>query len=295
MYQAPHRTGTIRSDDVEIFYRAFGRPGATPIVILHGANYYDSYDWIDVAAALAEDRDVIAYDSRGHGESGWSATKNYSYDANLGDLALLIDHLGWQRTILLGSSRGGAYALLYGARYPERAAGVIMVDWVPTIGIGHYGAPPVTTPQVNLKPKIYPTMEAALATMSRDRNVPEGSPARARLAMILKPVAGGYINAKRDPDSHNRSPIAPAGWTPTIPVDIDMWGELKKVRAPIMFVRGKTSEAGYPLGEVERLRREAPGIEVIEVDSGHDVAAGAPEQLIVGVKRFIASRIEGRA
>ena len=38
------RTGTVRSGDIDLFYRVFGKPGATPIVIFHGANYYDSAD-----------------------------------------------------------------------------------------------------------------------------------------------------------------------------------------------------------------------------------------------------------
>ena len=75
------RTGRVNSGDVSIFYRAFGSRGATPILILHGANYFDSYDWIDVAAALAGDREVVAYDKRGFGESTWSASKDYSVDA----------------------------------------------------------------------------------------------------------------------------------------------------------------------------------------------------------------------
>ena len=52
----PHKTGTVKSEDVEIFYRAFGAPGKTPVVILHGLSYF-SYDWIDIAAALASDRE----------------------------------------------------------------------------------------------------------------------------------------------------------------------------------------------------------------------------------------------
>ena len=49
MVEAEHRTETIRSGDVDLFARAFGEPGApgaTPILILHGSNYFDSYDWI---------------------------------------------------------------------------------------------------------------------------------------------------------------------------------------------------------------------------------------------------------
>ena len=52
-----HRTGRVNSGDVTLFYRIFGKPGATPILILHGSNYYDSVDWIEVASALATDRE----------------------------------------------------------------------------------------------------------------------------------------------------------------------------------------------------------------------------------------------
>jgi pimeloyl-ACP methyl ester carboxylesterase len=61
------KTGRFNSGDVSLFYRAFGSPGATPIVLLHGSNYYDSYDWIGVASALATDRMVVTPDRRGLG------------------------------------------------------------------------------------------------------------------------------------------------------------------------------------------------------------------------------------
>ena len=50
-----HRTGRVNSGDVTLFYRVFGKPGATPILILHGSNFYNSVDWIEVASR-ARDR-----------------------------------------------------------------------------------------------------------------------------------------------------------------------------------------------------------------------------------------------
>jgi pimeloyl-ACP methyl ester carboxylesterase len=89
-----HTTGVVENDDVEIFYRRFGAPGSAPILILHGAGYYDSADWIDIAAELAGDeREVVAFDARGYGRSSWSASANYSIDAHLSDLAAVTDHL----------------------------------------------------------------------------------------------------------------------------------------------------------------------------------------------------------
>jgi len=78
------RDGRVNSGDVSIFYRAFGMPGRTPVLLMHGANYFDSFDWIAVAEALAGDREVASFDKRGFGESGWSPSKDYSVDANMG-------------------------------------------------------------------------------------------------------------------------------------------------------------------------------------------------------------------
>ena len=80
-----HKTGRVNSGDVSIFYRAFGGNGRTPMVIMHGANYFDSYDWIGVAGALATDRAVAVFDRRGWGESTWSPSKDYSLDAHMSD------------------------------------------------------------------------------------------------------------------------------------------------------------------------------------------------------------------
>ena len=57
--------GRVQSGDVSIFYRRFGKPGGTtPILIMHGVNYFDSFDWIEVGSRLATDREVVAFDHR---------------------------------------------------------------------------------------------------------------------------------------------------------------------------------------------------------------------------------------
>ena len=47
-----------------------------PLLILHGLSYF-SYDWIPVAKLVALDREVIALDMRGFGNSTWSPTRDY--------------------------------------------------------------------------------------------------------------------------------------------------------------------------------------------------------------------------
>src|SRR5712691_9501134 len=84
--RAMQRDGRVNSGDVSIFYRAFGTPGRAPILLMHGSNYYDSYDWIGVASALATDRLVVTPDRRGWGETTWSPSKDYSRDALVDDM-----------------------------------------------------------------------------------------------------------------------------------------------------------------------------------------------------------------
>ena len=103
----PHQTGRVNSGDVSIFYRAFGSRGRTPIMVMHGANYFDSYDWIGVAGALATDREVVAFDRRGWGESSWSPSKDYSIDAHMSDALAVAAKMGWDRMIFMGHSASG--------------------------------------------------------------------------------------------------------------------------------------------------------------------------------------------
>lgn len=285
---ANHKTGTVRSGDVDIFYRRFGKPGLAPVLIFHGAQYFDSVDWIDVAAALASGREVVAFDARGYGKSTWSPNKDYSIDAAVRDALALIDHFGWKKTVFMGHSRGGGFAILMAARFPERTAGLIAVDRPLHSPIGH--ASPGGKPSVGHKPKFYPNFEAAIADMSRDKRVPPGSPARARLDEILKPADGGFVIAPRDPDYNNTIPVGVEGYTPKFVVD-DLWEELAKVKAPTVIIRGSKSDR-YPPESLRRLEEDFPQVPVVAVDSGHDVAVGASGELVARVREFLANRLD---
>jgi pimeloyl-ACP methyl ester carboxylesterase len=283
-----HRTGTVASGDVTLFYRLFGSPGATPILVHHGAQYYDSADWVGVAPALVHGRQVAVHDARGYANSTWSPSKDYSVDAAIGDSIAILDHLGWDKVIFMGHSRGGGYAILLAAHYPDRAAGLVIVDRPLHKPVGeapHDGKPSVGRPQ-----KVYATIGDAIADMSRDADLPEGSPARARLESFLRPVSGGYAITGRDPDYGNLVPVGREGWK-TRYSQPDLWSDLALVRAPMLIVRGTKSDR-YPPQSLVRLSKEFPQIEQVELDCGHDVPAGAPAGLIAAVNDFVGRRID---
>ena len=281
MAATDHRTGTFDSGDVTIFYRLFGSPGGTPIIITHGANYYDSADWIEVASALATDREIAVYDTRGFGRSGWSESKDYTHDAQMGDMVGLLDHLGWARAVVMGHSMGGGRAILFSSRFPERTAATIIVDHCPGRGGGAArGGPSVDNPR-----EIFASVEAALETMSRHTDTPPGSAARARLEEFLAPMDGGFA-FPRDPDFGNMVPPGIDGWEPTI-APTDMWAEFAAIKAPTVILRGTLSDR-YPPENIARVKAELPHIPMVDIVAGHDIAGAAPGATIDAVRSFLA-------
>jgi pimeloyl-ACP methyl ester carboxylesterase len=127
-----HRTGTVQSGDVALFYRAFGPEsssgGKTPLIILHGSNYFDSYDWMGVASGLSHDRQVVAFDHRGFGRSGWSEHKDYSLDALFSDIVNVSAHFGWKRPAVMGHSMSGRLAIFFAAYFPDHLSQLIVAD-----------------------------------------------------------------------------------------------------------------------------------------------------------------------
>jgi pimeloyl-ACP methyl ester carboxylesterase len=278
-------TGTVSSGDVTLFFRRLGEPGATPLLILHGGNYYDSLDWLPVASAVAQGREVVAFDQRGMGESTWSPSKNYSNDAILEDTLCLLDHFGWRRAVVLGQSRNAMRAAIFAAHFPGRAAGVILADSLPGSG------PPQRPGQPSApKPRVYPTIEALQADLSNDKNTPPGSPGRARLESIVRPVDGGFILAKRDPDLDSSAPIDLPGWTPKYP-GTDLWAEFGGVEVPMMLLRGTQSRSCKPEA-LDRVRQEFPRVEIVDIDAGHDLPTVAPQAVASAVNRFLVSRVD---
>jgi 3-oxoadipate enol-lactonase len=91
-----------------------------PLVLLHGGGL-DHRMWAPQLATLPADHRVIAYDARGHGLSSTPAGPFRHAD----DLVALLDGLGVERAVLVGTSMGAATAVDTAVEYPERVAGVV--------------------------------------------------------------------------------------------------------------------------------------------------------------------------
>lgn len=275
-----HETGTVASGDVTLFYRRFGRPGGTPILIVHGLSYF-SYDWLPVAGALASGREAVAMDMRGFGDSTWSPSRAYAVADFAGDCIAVADSLGWDRFNLMGHSMGGRNGVWCAAENPGRVTALILCDYTPRNAPA--GSRRVTEAVAGV-PDGFASVDEALAHFGHAPPVAE--PVRRRMEAYLAKTGNGFA-IKRDTFHRERfRRIRDGGPAPGGP---DMWEKLSQVRCPTLVVRGTRSDM-FGSDTVDRVKAAHAALELVEIEAGHDLAGDAPDALVAEVKRFLEER-----
>jgi proline iminopeptidase len=97
------------------------------VVLVHGGpgSYDHSYFKPDFGH-MTRSAQVVYLDLRGHGRSAATAVDEWTFEACADDVRALCDTLGIARPIVFGHSMGGFVAMLYGARHPAHAGGLIL-------------------------------------------------------------------------------------------------------------------------------------------------------------------------
>jgi pimeloyl-ACP methyl ester carboxylesterase len=97
------------------------------IVLVHGGpGVYDHAYFKPDFARLAQHAQVVYLDLRGHGRSEWTDAATWTLEACADDVRAFCDALGIDEPIVYGHSMGAPIVLLYGARHPGHAAGLIV-------------------------------------------------------------------------------------------------------------------------------------------------------------------------
>lgn len=270
----PHETGRARSGELSLFYRRLAPAdrALTPILVVHGLSYF-SYDWLEAAQALAGEREVVCMDMRGFGDSDWSPSRDYSVPAMGGDIAALLEHLGWQCAVLVGHSMGGRPATWVAAKHPQRVAALALVDYSPENAPA--GSKRVAHTVAGVPDKFASVDEAMKHFGSKDR---------ARFEAYLRKVDGGFA-IKRD--THFRDQfkrMLESGERPKL--GVDMWQLVAEVRCPILSIRGARSDM-YAPETAEKMKAANSRLKVVEVDAGHNVAGENLQGFLAALRPFL--------
>lgn len=109
------------TDGGRLTYRLRAGPGSGPLLVLSHprsthAEVFEPFEAVWRGPTLAWNR-------RGFGGSSGEVTRSQEQD-----LADLLDHVGAERVMLLGLAAGGVPSVAFAGRWPERTAGLILVN-----------------------------------------------------------------------------------------------------------------------------------------------------------------------
>jgi pimeloyl-ACP methyl ester carboxylesterase/DNA-binding winged helix-turn-helix (wHTH) protein len=116
-------------DGVRIAYATCGQ--GPPLVkaanwMTHIDLEWDNAVWGHWLAGLSRHHTLVRYDERGCGLSDWEVDR-FDFEAWVDDLSVVVDAAGLDRFPLLGVSQGGAVAVAFAVRHPERVSRLVLV------------------------------------------------------------------------------------------------------------------------------------------------------------------------
>jgi 3-oxoadipate enol-lactonase len=103
-----------------------------PLIFIHGIGANLNF-WENIIPSFSSDHEVIRYDLRGAGLSGFSPEPPLSVELWSRDLGSLMDVLRIKRADLVGWSLGGMIGLQFALNSPERVSSLILVGSTPKL------------------------------------------------------------------------------------------------------------------------------------------------------------------
>jgi pimeloyl-ACP methyl ester carboxylesterase len=110
---------------------AYSLVGDGPVLVkaanwmTHLAYDHESPVWRHWTGDIAARRTLLRYDERGCGMSDWDVDR-FDFEAWVEDLEVVVDSAGLDRFPLLGVSQGGAVAVAFAVRHPERVSRMVL-------------------------------------------------------------------------------------------------------------------------------------------------------------------------
>ena len=250
-------------------------PARLPVIAIHGLTR-NSADFGGIAPLIAlSGRRTLALDVRGRGRSDRATDPmTYTPDVYARDVQALMDQLGIDRAVFLGTSMGGLITMALAGHASKRVAAAILNDIGPEVAteglarIAAYSGQPVDTPTW-----------AAAADYARRINAvafPHYSDADwdAFARRIFREGTEGSPVLDYDPDIS--VPIRAAGAKALVPNLWPMFRRLARKR-PTLLVRGATSDL-LSAEIADRMKKAAPDMDHVEVPGvGHAPMLDEPE------------------
>ena len=229
------KSGYVRHGKNMLNFLEWGDESLPPLLLIHGLTGF-AYSWRRTAERLDGRYHCIAMNLRGHGDSGPSPEREYSFDLHVTDVQKLLDELGFGEVPIVGHSLGGRVAIAYAAAHPERVKGMVVVDIAP--GMTEDGAWGIKR-GMEATPAEFDTWEDAIAFASRMR---PRETVEERAAYMWRLLPSGKVAWKYDP-------LVREEWLrPDLPPRAKghLWQELANIRCPMLLIKGENTNQLTP-------------------------------------------------
>lgn len=224
--------------------------------------------WDEEVARLSKRFTVLAYDTRGHGESGAPA-RDYTLDEIADDIKGLYDHLGIGESHWIGLSMGGVYGLAAALRHPGIFTSMVLADTSSRLapgGIAAFRDRVATVRAANsMEAMVQPTLERWFKDSFRAKE-PE---LMARVSNWIRTTP----------------PAGYCGTSSAIPT-IDATDRLHEIKVPVLVLVG-ADDIPMPVAFSETLAKGLPNAELVVIpDAGHLSNLEQPQAFNAALAKF---------
>jgi pimeloyl-ACP methyl ester carboxylesterase len=265
--------GEARVGGVRIVHESWG--AGPPLVCCH-AFAVDRKMWAPQIPRFSQTHRLITFDQRGSGESDHPVPAAgepdpYTIDTFAEDLEGVLDDLGIPRARILGLSMGGATALRFAARWPERVEGLVLASTMAS-----------RLPEAFIE-------RARVVERVLERDGPHEASRFYFEGPLFKGVPReGRLVAQVEAWA---SAATPQGFLGCYRVTIDrpsMAAHLDHIQAPTLILVGERDT--FYLGEAEFMARRIPTARKVVIEgAGHALSIESPEVFAEEVMGFLAS------
>jgi 3-oxoadipate enol-lactonase len=231
-----------QTNGIDTYYEVHGKEGAPWLVLSHSLAC-STRMWDEQIAAFKDRYRILAYDTRGHGQTDAPAGL-YTLDQLADDLKALLDGMKISRAHYCGLSMGGMIGQTFALKYPGIFTTLVLADTTSRIPAEMAAAwqDRIRIAQAQgMKPLVEPTLGRWFT-----------EPYRKAAPQVMQRI-GALIGS---------TPVAGyVGCCHAIP-KINLTSRLKEIRTPILIIVGE-DDPGTPVAMSKEIHENAPGSKLV--------------------------------
>jgi pimeloyl-ACP methyl ester carboxylesterase/DNA-binding CsgD family transcriptional regulator len=265
-------------DGVRIAYASIGEGPVlvkSPNWLTHLEYEWQSPVWRHWWEELARDYTVIRFDQRGSGLSDWNVAE-ISFESWVSDLEAVVEATAVDQFALLGISQGGAVAVDYAVRHPEKVTKLILYGAYTRGRIKRGESPAELEATLTLVREGWGRDNPAYRMMFTSQFMPDATLEQMKWFNELQKISTNGENAAR---------------VQGVGSNIDILDRLSQVTTPTLVIHADGDQR-VSFAEGRQMASLIPGAHLVTLHSrNHLTTADEPawETLIANVRHFIAT------